>query len=218
MRKALDQEAKRGVLSNLGWVSSPFRHAESGVGGISGVPAATSPTETVSPIHEPANPLGHVRGDTAQVNSLNTLSARTGVLTRRQQAILDVTVGGSRPTPALPHFERTLFVQSGLNPATVEEARSGPEAAQWDAAIKIELAAMEELEVWHLAFLPLGAKVIKHKWVFIKKMKSDGNLDKFKGRLVACGYAQVYRHNYFETFTPTVSLENVRMVLAMAAL
>ena len=76
---------------------------------------------------------------------------------------------------------------------------------------------MEELEVWHLASLPLGAKVIKHKWVFIKKMKSNGNIDKFKARLVACGYAQVHGLNYFETFAPTVSLENVRMVLAMAA-
>ena len=75
------------------------------------------------------------------------MSARTGVLTRRQQAILDVTVGGSQPTPALPHFERTLFVQSGPTPDTIEEARSGPEAVQWDAAINIELTAMEELEV-----------------------------------------------------------------------
>ena len=77
-------------------------------------------------------------------------------------------VGGSQQTPALLHFKRTLFVQSGPNPTTVEEAQSGPEAVQWDAAIKIELAAMEELEVWHLAFLSLGAKVIKHKWVFIQ--------------------------------------------------
>ena len=108
------------------------------------------------------------------------MSAKTGVLTRREQAILDVTVGGSQPTPALPHFERTLFVQSEPNPATVEEARYGPEAVQWDAAIKIELTTMEELEVWHLAFLLIRAKVIKHKWVFIKKMKSYGNLDEFK--------------------------------------
>ena len=109
------------------------------------MPAATSPPETVSPIHEPANPLGHVRGDTAQVDLLDMLSAKTSVLTRRPQAIPNATVGGSQPTPALPHFKRTLFVQSGPNPATVEEARSGPEAAQWDSAIKIELSAMEVL-------------------------------------------------------------------------
>ena len=145
VKKALDQEAERGVPANLGRVSSPFRHAESGTGGISGVPAATSPTKTVSPIHEPANPSGHVRGDTAQVHSLDTMSARTGVLTRRQQAILDVTVGGSQPTPALPHFERTLLVQSRPNPTTVEEVWSGREAARWDSAIKIELSAMEVL-------------------------------------------------------------------------
>ena len=48
-------------------------------------------------------------------------------------------------------------------------------------------------------------------------MKSDGTLDKFKAQLVACGYSQIHGHNYFETFSPTVSLENVRMLLALAA-
>ena len=48
-------------------------------------------------------------------------------------------------------------------------------------------------------------------------MKSDGNLDKFKARLVACGFAQVHGQNYFETFAPAVSLENVQIVLAVAA-
>ena len=48
-------------------------------------------------------------------------------------------------------------------------------------------------------------------------MKYDGTLDKSKARLVACGYSPIHGQNYFETFSPTVSLENVRMLLALAA-
>ena len=48
-------------------------------------------------------------------------------------------------------------------------------------------------------------------------MSPDGTLNKFKARLVACGYSQIHGQNYFETFSPTVSLDNVRVILALAA-
>ena len=34
---------------------------------------------------------------------------------------------------------------------------------------------------------------------------------------MACGYSQIHGQNYFETFSPIVSLENVRMILALVA-
>ena len=46
--------------------------------------------------------------------------------------------------------------------------------------------------VWHVTWLPAGAKPIKHKWVFVKKMYPDGTLNKFKARLVACGYSHIH--------------------------
>ena len=48
-------------------------------------------------------------------------------------------------------------------------------------------------------------------------MLPNGTLKKYRARLVACGYSQIHGQNYFETFAPTVSLENVRMLLALAA-
>ena len=81
------------------------------------------------------------------------------MLTRGQRAIVDVALGGSVPTPALPAFHQTLLVQAGPTPATLDEAR----AANWGAAINAELDAMIKLEVWHLIFLPPGSKTIKHK-------------------------------------------------------
>ena len=109
------------------------------------------------------------------------------------------------------------MIQSGPVSVTVAEARASPESAGWAAAINTELDAMDTLEVWHLAWLPKGSKVIRHKWVFVKKMNLDGTSNKFRARPVACGYSQIHGLNYFETFSPTVSLDNVRMILALAA-
>ena len=48
-------------------------------------------------------------------------------------------------------------------------------------------------------------------------MNPDGTLNKFKARLVACRYSQIHGQNYFETFSPTVYLDNIRVILTQAA-
>jgi hypothetical protein len=39
-----------------------------------------------------------------------------------------------------------------------------------------------------LSELPFGCKLIGYKWVFKKKLRPDGTIDKYKARLVAKGY------------------------------
>ena len=41
---------------------------------------------------------------------------------------------------------------------------------------------------WDLVELPIGCKPIKCKWIFRKKMRPDGSIDKFKARLIVVGY------------------------------
>ena len=48
--------------------------------------------------------------------------------------------------------------------------------------------------------LPLGRKSIRCKWVFKIKHSEDGSVEKFKGRLVANGFAEKYGVDYDETF------------------
>ena len=43
---------------------------------------------------------------------------------------------------------------------------------------------------WELVDLPPGCNTIGCKWIFKKKLKSDGAVDKFKARLVAKGFRQ----------------------------
>jgi hypothetical protein len=41
---------------------------------------------------------------------------------------------------------------------------------------------------WELVERPYGCKPVRCKWVFKKKFKPDGTIDKYKARLMAKGY------------------------------
>jgi len=47
--------------------------------------------------------------------------------------------------------------------------------------------SFKENKTWFLAYLPPGCKSIRCKWIFRKKLRTDGSVDKFKARLVVIG-------------------------------
>ncbi|XP_070665248.1 uncharacterized protein [Malus domestica] len=67
-------------------------------------------------------------------------------------------------------------------PRTFKEAMSSSEVPLWKEAIKSEMESIMENITWELVDLPPGSKPIGHKWVFKKKLKADGTIDKFKAR------------------------------------
>ena len=103
------------------------------------------------------------------------------------------------------------------DPRNVKEALSGPNAPEWTTAIASELASMEQHDVWELVERPPGANVIGCKWVFRIKYDSEGNIERYKARLVAQGYNQQFGVDYNEVFAPVVSYESVRCLLSLAA-
>ena len=44
---------------------------------------------------------------------------------------------------------------------------------------------------WELVDAPEDRKSITNKWVFVRKYDKDGNLQKYKARLVARGFSQM---------------------------
>jgi hypothetical protein len=89
---------------------------------------------------------------------------------------------------------------------------------RWRTAIQEELEALGVNGTWREEILPKGVNLVSTKWVFTVKVKSDGTLDRFKARLVARGFSQIYGIDYFETFAPTVRMDTLRIFLAVAAL
>ena len=71
---------------------------------------------------------------------------------------------------------------------------------------------------WKLVNLPLGCKTIGCKWVFRKKLKPDGSIDKFKARLVAKAFKQKIDLDFFDTFSPVTRITSIRLLIAIVAI
>ncbi|KAK8609034.1 hypothetical protein V6N13_025341 [Hibiscus sabdariffa] len=70
-------------------------------------------------------------------------------------------------------------------PKTYQEAVASPDSEKWLEAMRSEMDSMSENQVWTLVEPPEGIKPIGCKWVFKKKTDMDGNVQTYKGRLVA---------------------------------
>ncbi|KAK8694636.1 hypothetical protein V6N13_072183 [Hibiscus sabdariffa] len=77
--------------------------------------------------------------------------------------------------------------------------------------------SMSRNQVWTLVEPPKGIKPIGCKWVFKKKTDMDGNVQTYKGRLVAKGFRQIHGVDYDETFSPVAMFKSIRILLAIAA-
>ena len=62
-----------------------------------------------------------------------------------------------------------------------------------------------------------GEEVVDAKLVFDHKKGRDGKILRYKARLVARGFTQKHGVNYEETFAPTIRLDAMRIILALAA-
>ena len=98
--------------------------------------------------------------------------------------------------------------------AAVTDPTYGPE---WRAAIQEEIASLQANSTWVEEKVPKGTNLVSTKWVFTVKLQVDGTIERFKARLVARGFSQVYGEDYTETFAPTVRMDTLRIFLAIVA-
>ena len=64
---------------------------------------------------------------------------------------------------------------------------------------------------------PPDMNMVDSRWVFRIKKNTAGEIDKYKARLVARGFTQIYRVDYYETYAPVARLASFRLLLALAA-
>ena len=111
----------------------------------------------------------------------------------------------------------TYLLEQG-DPQTYKEAVTSPDGPMWKKAIKSEIDSILQNHTWELVELPPGSKPLGCKWVFKKKMKTDGTIDKYKARLVIKGYKQQKGLDYFDTYSPVSRITSIRMMLAIASM
>ena len=88
----------------------------------------------------------------------------------------------------------------------------------WSQAHSTEIKAMLENNVFDFTTdVPTGTNIVDSKMIYSEKYNTDGEIAKWKARMVAKGYTQRYGIDYFLSFAPTPMDSVWRILLIIAA-
>ena len=99
------------------------------------------------------------------------------------------------------------------NPNSVQEALMIPE---WKKAMTYEHEALMKNQTWTLVPSNKQMKIVNNKWVFRIKYHVDGSIQRYKAHLVAKGFQQTPRVDFFETFSPVIKPCTIRVIFTLA--
>ncbi|CAI7893563.1 unnamed protein product [Closterium sp. NIES-53] len=72
--------------------------------------------------------------------------------------------------------------------STYQGAMSSAEAAEWERALQEEYDSLMANDIYELVPMPPGAYLVGSRWVLKKKLGPNGEVERYKARLVAQGY------------------------------
>ncbi|PNX70746.1 hypothetical protein L195_g057702, partial [Trifolium pratense] len=96
------------------------------------------------------------------------------------------------------------------------DVKSALKSKVWLEAMIDELKSIEKNKTWDLCKLPLDKRAIDVKWVYKVKQNPEGQVIKYKERLVAKDFLQKQGLDYDEMFSPMARHETIRLVIALA--
>ena len=79
-----------------------------------------------------------------------------------------------------------------------------------------EYQSIMKNDVWDIVPKPEGKSVVSSKWIYKIKHATDGSIEKYKARFVACCLSQKEGIDYDETFAPITRYTTIRMVISLA--
>lgn len=103
-----------------------------------------------------------------------------------------------------------------LDLVSYQQAMASPEWEHWKHAVDEEYASVMVNHTWKLEDLLVGHKSIEDKWLFRRKFKPDGSVDRYKARYVVRGFKQINEVDYLEEelFSPVVRISTHRVRLS----
>jgi hypothetical protein len=113
-------------------------------------------------------------------------------------------------------IEDELALSAISGPVSYKMALKAPDSEKWLEAINSELLSISKNDVWNIMDKPKDANIVSTRWVFVKKLDENGQILKYKARLVAHGFEQVFGVDYNETFAPVVRVTSIHLILSLA--
>ena len=113
-------------------------------------------------------------------------------------------------------FTATAHVSIEPDPETYRQATTGPHNEEWKKVVLEEYASLCAREVFDLQRLPNGKKAIPVKWLFKTKFDKEGQVSRYKARLVVKGFHQKKGIDFNEVFAPTVKFSTIRPIFSIA--
>ncbi|KAE8662571.1 No pollen germination related 2 [Hibiscus syriacus] len=101
------------------------------------------------------------------------------------------------------HTQSFISSTSIVEPTSYSDAIKNP---LWDTAMQEKIQALELNNTWCVVPLPLGKVPIGCKWVYKVKFRSNGEVERYKARLVTKGYNQRECVDFVESFSPVAKL------------
>ena len=87
---------------------------------------------------------------------------------------------------------------------------------QRQEALESECDSLIQNDTRKLVPPPKNKHIVGSQWVIKVKIDANGNLDRFKARLVAQGYSQTLGVDYNEVFSPAARYSTLRWLIALA--
>ena len=91
---------------------------------------------------------------------------------------------------------------------------SSVDASFWKEAVNSEIESIMSNHTWELVELPKGSKAINCKWIFKKKRKTNGSVERYKAGFVIKGFTQKFGVDFFYTYSPVTKIATIRTLLA----
>ncbi|CAI7916702.1 unnamed protein product [Closterium sp. NIES-54] len=140
----------------------------------------------------------------------------TDVLEDRQEDFECLAAAVPRFNSMLLAPERDPDAPDIPTPRSYAEAIMGPYSSQSQAAMDAEMASWKSTGTYVDEVPPPGANIVDGMWIFRVK-RPPGSPPAFKARYVARGFGKRHGVNYFQTFSPTLKMTTLRVLLHVAA-
>jgi len=113
------------------------------------------------------------------------------------------------------------FVEHGCphssEPTTFKNALANEDANKWKLVMDEEYQSLIQNDIWSQTILLTNQNMVGCKWVYKIKLKSNGQVGRFKAKLVVKGYSQIEGLDYNDTFSLVINTISFIVLLVWVA-